>query len=60
MIAYSELEGRPFFFKLIQKRQGLNNYLTKHFTISEPQNQEIGELYVVQKRRSTAFEAPKL
>ena len=33
---------------------------TNPFTILEPQDQEIGELYVVQERRATDFEAPKL
>ena len=31
-----------------------------HFTILEPQNQEIGQLYVVQVRRATDFEARNL
>ena len=31
-----------------------------HKKISEPQNQEIGEYYVVQERRVTDFEASKL
>ena len=31
-----------------------------HFTNLEPQDQEIGEFYVVQKRQSTDFEARKL
>ena len=34
--------------------------MTNTFTISEPRNQEIGEFYVVQERRATDFEAPKL
>ena len=33
---------------------------TSPFTILEPQDQGIGEFYVVQKRRATDFEAPKL
>ena len=33
---------------------------TGPFTISEPQDQEIGEFLVVQERRKTGFEAPKL
>ena len=35
----------------------LNNP-TNTFTISEPQDQEISELYVVQDRRATDSEAP--
>ena len=31
---------------------------TDPFTIFEPQAQEIGEYYVVQKRRTTDFDAP--
>ena len=33
---------------------------TNTFTVLEPQDQEIGECYVVQERRVTDFEAPKL
>ena len=33
---------------------------TGRFTILEPQDREIGDIYVVQKRRTTDFEAPKL
>ena len=33
---------------------------TNTFTISEPQDQEISEFYVVQDRRATDSEAPKL
>ena len=33
---------------------------TNAFTILEPRDQEIGELYVVHKCRGTDFEAPKL
>ena len=33
---------------------------TNPLTILEPQNQEIGELYVAQERCATDFEAPKL
>ena len=33
---------------------------TDTFTIPEPQDHEIGEFYVVQKRRATDFKAPKL
>ena len=33
---------------------------TNIFPILEPQDQEIGEFYVVQERRATDFEAPKL
>ena len=33
---------------------------TGPFTILQPQDQEIGEFYSVQERRSTDFEAPKL
>ena len=33
---------------------------TNPFTILQPQDQEIGELYVAQKHRATDFEAPKL
>ena len=36
------------------------DFPTKPFTILEPRDQEIGEFYVVQKRRATGFEAPKL
>ena len=32
---------------------------TDPFTILEPQNQGMGEFYVIQKRHSTDFEAPK-
>ena len=35
-------------------------YPTGRFTISEPQYQEIVEFFVVQERRGTDFEAPKL
>ena len=35
-------------------------YPTNSFTILEPEDQEIGEFYVVQERRATDFEAPKL
>ena len=38
----------------------LNNNPTNPFTFLEPRNQEIGEIYVVQERRVTDFEAPKL
>ena len=34
-------------------------YPTGPFAISEPQDQEIGEFYVVQKRRATDFDDPK-
>ena len=37
-----------------------HNVPTEHFTISEPQYQEIGEFYVVQNRRRTDYEARKL
>ena len=37
-----------------------NNFPTVPFPILEPHDQEIGEFYVVQKRRVTDFEAPKL
>ena len=33
---------------------------TGSFTISEPQDQEIGQIKVVQECRATAFEAPEL
>ena len=33
---------------------------TDIFTIPEPQDQEIGEFFVVQERRATDYEAPKL
>ena len=33
---------------------------TRPFTILEPQDQDIGEFYVVQERRTTDFEASKL
>ena len=33
---------------------------TNNFTISEPQDQEIGEFNLVQKRRAADYEAPKL
>ena len=39
---------------------GTDDCSTCPFTILEPQNQEIGELYVVQVRRVTVFEASKL
>ena len=32
---------------------------TGPFTIAEPQDQEISEIYVVHKRRTSDFEAPK-
>ena len=35
-------------------------YPTNPLTILEPQDQEIGELYAVQERRATDFEAKKL
>ena len=38
----------------------VDSYPTGPFTISEPRNQEIGEFYVVQGRRTTYFEASKL
>ena len=34
--------------------------LTGSFTILRPRDQETGEFCVVQKRRTTDFEAPKL
>ena len=33
---------------------------TNPFTMLEPQDQEIGEFYVLQERRATDFEASKL
>ena len=36
------------------------NLPTNLFTILEPRDQEIGKFYVVQERRETDFEAPKL
>ena len=33
---------------------------TNSFTILEPQDQEIGEFFVVWERRATDFDAPKL
>ena len=36
-----------------------DNSPTNHFTILEPQDQEIGEFYLVQERRGTDFKAPK-
>ena len=37
-----------------------NDRPTNPFTILEPQDQEIGEFYVVQERHMTDFKAPKL
>ena len=37
-----------------------SSHPTGSFTIIEPQDQEIGEFYEVQKRCATDFEAPKL
>ena len=36
------------------------HYPTSPFAIKEPQNPWIDEFYVVQERRATDFEAPKL
>ena len=36
------------------------SYPTDTFAISEPHDQEIGDFYVVQERRTTDFEAQKL
>ena len=36
------------------------HFPTNPFTILEPRDQEIGEFYLVQERRATDFEAPKL
>ena len=52
--------------KLMREKRGksLSNLSascpTNPFTISEPQDQEIVEFYVVQERRATDFVAPKL
>ena len=35
-------------------------YTTDHFKIFEPHYQEIGQFYLVQNRRVTSFDAPKL
>ena len=37
-----------------------HNYPIDHFTILEPQDQEIGKSYVFQERLATNFEAPRL
>ena len=38
----------------------MSSHSTGPFTILEPRDQGIGEFYVVQERRETDFEAPKL
>ena len=38
----------------------LESYPTNPSTIVEPEDQEIGEFYVVQEHRATDFEASKL
>ena len=50
--AWTFLRARKFYILLCQAKNP-----TKHFTILEPQNQGIVELYEVQERRETYFEA---
>ena len=45
---------------LLSVRNKCSAYPTNPFTIFYPRNQEIGEFKVVQERRATDFEAPKL
>ena len=43
-----------------EKNMALSSDPTNHFTILKPQDQEIGECYVVQQHRATDFEASNL
>ena len=47
-------------FKISQQPWIDTFYPTGPFTILEPKDQEIGELYAVQKRPKADFEAPRL
>ena len=61
-VSHPRLLASPVLF-LGSELESLNKkqtYPTDPFSISEPQNQEIAEFYLVQERRKTDFEAPKL
>ena len=52
----SYLQASPCVSEVSQSRESPTN----PFIILEPRDQEIGEFYVVEERRATDFEAPKL